>query len=63
MTFLEEKYKKKQAAHKEPMQGMYGLEATHPQYPQMVQVQGEEQHSRFKQAPSSLRQTTLQCDK
>ena len=30
-----------QAAHKEPTQGMYGLEATHPQYPQTVRWQGE----------------------
>ena len=30
-----------QAAHKEPTQGMYGLEATHPQYPQTVRWLGE----------------------
>ena len=35
------KRKISQAAHKEPSQGMYGLEATHPQYPQIVRLPGE----------------------
>ena len=34
-------YRGSQAAHNEPTQGMYGLEATHPQYPQTVLWLGE----------------------
>ena len=29
------------SAYKEPTQGMYGLEATHPQYPQAVLMPGK----------------------